>query len=255
MPRCQRKHLKRLVAPHHWMLAKSAGTFASHPSTGPHKLRECLPLIIFLRDRLKYALNAKESINIVKRRLVKVDGKVRTNYRYPAGLMDVVELTKSNEHFRLIYDVKGRFTVHKIDAKEAEFKLCRVTKFTIGEKGVPTITTHDGRTIRYADPSVRHSDTIKFNIKKHLPEAVIKFKEGAVAMVTGGVNIGRVGIIQKIENQMAGFHIVHLKDAAGSEFATRQYNVFAIGEGEHPLISLPAREGVRPSIIEGIDME
>ncbi|NLZ95749.1 MAG: hypothetical protein GX921_08000, partial [Bacteroidales bacterium] len=49
MPRCQRKHLKRLNAPHHWMLAKSAGKFSVHPSTGPHKLRECLPIMVFLR--------------------------------------------------------------------------------------------------------------------------------------------------------------------------------------------------------------
>merc|ERR1711977_406734 len=32
------------------------GTWAPRPSTGPHKLRECLPLVLILRNRLKYAL-------------------------------------------------------------------------------------------------------------------------------------------------------------------------------------------------------
>lgn len=69
------------------MLDKLGGVFAPRPSTGPHKLRESLPLLIFLRNRLKYALNGAEVTKIVMQRLVKVDGKVRTDPTYPAGYM------------------------------------------------------------------------------------------------------------------------------------------------------------------------
>ena len=69
------------------MLDKLTGTWAPRPSTGPHKLRESLPLIIFLRNRLRYALTNKESNAILMQRLVKVDGKVRTDLTYPAGFM------------------------------------------------------------------------------------------------------------------------------------------------------------------------
>ena len=67
-----RKHLKRLNAPKHWMLDKLGGVFAPRPSTGPHKLRECLPLVVFLRNRLKYALTYDEVKKIVNQRLIKV---------------------------------------------------------------------------------------------------------------------------------------------------------------------------------------
>jgi len=60
---------------------------APRPSAGPHKLRECLPLIVFLRNRLKYALTYDEVKKILKQRLIKVDGKVRTDVTYPAGFM------------------------------------------------------------------------------------------------------------------------------------------------------------------------
>lgn len=60
---------------------------APRPSTGPHKLRECLPLIIFLRNRLKYALTGDEVKKICMQRFIKVDGKVRTDVTYPAGFM------------------------------------------------------------------------------------------------------------------------------------------------------------------------
>ena len=43
--------------------------------------------MIFLRNRLKYALTGDEVKKIVKQRLIKVDGKVRTDTTYPAGLM------------------------------------------------------------------------------------------------------------------------------------------------------------------------
>lgn len=82
-----KKHLKRLHAPKAWMLDKLGGVYAPRPSTGPHKLRESLPLVIFLRNRLKYALTKAEVTKIVMQRLVKVDGKIRTDPTYPAGFM------------------------------------------------------------------------------------------------------------------------------------------------------------------------
>lgn len=63
------------------------GTFAPRPSCGPHKLRESLPLVIFLRNRLKYALTNAEVTKIVMQRHIKVDGKVRTDINYPSGFM------------------------------------------------------------------------------------------------------------------------------------------------------------------------
>jgi small subunit ribosomal protein S4e len=93
MARGPKKHLKRLDAPKHWMLDKLSGSYvrpprlvfvverfffsrvnegtrwafgspllsqATRPRAGPHKLRESLPLIIFLRNRLKYALTGRE---------------------------------------------------------------------------------------------------------------------------------------------------------------------------------------------------
>ena len=48
MARGPKKHMKRLKAPKHWMLDKLTGIFAPRPSTGPHKMRESLPLLILL---------------------------------------------------------------------------------------------------------------------------------------------------------------------------------------------------------------
>lgn len=66
MGRGPKKHLKRMNAPSHWMLDKLSGQYAPKPSSGPHKQRECIPLEIVLRNRLKYALTGREVLKIVK---------------------------------------------------------------------------------------------------------------------------------------------------------------------------------------------
>lgn len=104
------------------MLDKLGGVFAPKPSPGPHKQRECLPLCLILRNRLKYALTYKEVTTILQQRLVKVDGKTRRDKCYPTGIMDVVSIDKTDEHFRIIYDQKGRFVVHRITALEAQVR-------------------------------------------------------------------------------------------------------------------------------------
>jgi len=253
MVRGPRKHMKRLHAPKHWMLDKLGGVFAPRPSTGPHKLRECLPMIVFLRNRLKYALTYTEVKKIVNQRLIKVDGKVRTDKCYPAGFMDVISIERTNENFRLIYDVKGRFAVHRITADEAKYKLCRVRALSVAPKGVPMLTTHDGRTIRYPDPLIKVNDTVQVDISTGKIKDFIKFDSGNLCMITGGRNLGRVGLITHRERHPGSFDIVHIKDTQGHSFATRLSNVFVIGKGTKAWVSLPKGKGVKLSIAEERD--
>jgi len=263
MARGPKKHLKRLNAPKHWMLDKLGGTWAPRPSAGPHKLRECLPITLILRQRLKYALTRRETMQIVMRRLVKVDHKVRTDMNYPAGFMDVISIDKTEEQFRLLYDVKGRFVVHRISAEEANFKLCRVKKIGIGSKAsigrnpfhngkagaVPYAVTHDGRTVRFPDPLAKAGDTIKLDLTTGKTVDTIKFEPRNVCMITAGANKGRVGVLVSREKHHGGFEISHLKDKRGQSFATRSGNVFVIGDSK-PWISLPRGKGIALSIIE-----
>lgn len=239
MARGPKKHLKRLAAPKHWMLDKLTGTWAPKPSPGPHKTRECLPLVLFLRNRLRYALTGKEVTSIVMQRLIQVDGKVRTDTTYPTGFMDVVSIPKTNEHFRLIYDVKGRFAVHRISDDEAKYKLLKVTQKLLTSGKIPALVTHDGRTIRFPDPAIKVHDTIKYNLATGKIDAHIKYDLGNVCMITGGRNIGRVGIMINKEKHIGGHDIIHVKDVVGRSFATRSSNVFVIGQGTKPWVSLP----------------
>jgi small subunit ribosomal protein S4e len=203
-----------------------------------------------LRNRLKYALTYRECKMIVMQRLIKVDGKVRTDMFYPAGFMDVVDIEKTKESFRLMYDTKSRFVLHKISKEEASYKLCRVKKITKGPKGIPYAITHEGRTIRYPDPDIKANDTVRVDVASGKILDFAKFEAGNVVMTSSGNNIGRVGVIVHRERHPGSFEIVHIKDAVGHTFATRLQNVFVIGKGNKPWISLPKGNGIKLNIIE-----
>ena len=82
----------------------------------------------------------------------------------------------------------------------------------MGAKKVPYVVTHDGRTIRYPDPLVAPNDTIKIDIETNKIIDFVKFESGNLAMVSGGKNTGRVGVIVSRERHQGSFDIVHIKD-------------------------------------------
>ncbi|CAG2119706.1 unnamed protein product, partial [Medioppia subpectinata] len=167
--------------------------------------------------------------------------------------LDVVTIEKTGDFFRLLYDIKGRFSLHKITGEEAKYKLCRVKKVSVGPKGIPFIVTHDGRTIRYPDPLIKVHDSIRLDIATGKILDFIKFETGNLCMVTGGHNLGRVGIITSRERHPGSFDIVHVKDSQGHTFATRLAYIFVIGKGTKPFISLPKGRGVRLTVAEERD--
>jgi len=182
--------------------------------------------------------------------MIKIDGKIRRDPRFPLGKMDVVTIEKTNENFRILLDTKGRFLPHRIDHKEAGFKLCKVIRKRIGKAKVPHIVTHDGRTIRYPHPDVQINDSVKFDFASGEIAGIVKFQNNAIVMITGGNNIGRIGTLQSIEKHQGSFDIAHIRDASGNTFSTRLMNVMVIGDSKTPVISLPKGEGIRLSLIE-----
>jgi small subunit ribosomal protein S4e len=241
-----------MYAPSHWCLDKLRGVYATRPSCGPHKLRERIPLTVLLQNRLKYALSGQEAVKICRDKdvNVKVDNKIRRNPRFPLGFQDVVHFPKTNENFRIMYDIKGRFQPIRIEAKEAGFKLCKVKRKCLGKNKIPYIVTHDGRTIRYPNPEIKKNDTIQLNLETGDIDKVIKFENGATVFIQGGNNIGRVGQLMHVEHHPGSYEIVHVKDGSGNHFATRLTNMFVVGEGKKPLITLPKLKGLRRTLVE-----
>lgn len=94
---------------------------------------------------------------------------------------------------------------------------------------------------------------MQLNLETGEIDGIVKFDNGASVFIIGGNNIGRVGILQHVEHHPGSYEIAHIKDSRGHTFATRLSNVFVIGDGKKPLITLPKAKGVRLTLVEERD--
>ena len=239
--------LKRKPAPKFWPIHRKELPWIVKPSSGPHSLQSCLTLTLVLRDILGVADTRKEGKLILSGSKVQVNGKVRRKDDFPVGLMDVISMPDSNKHYRVMPSHKG-LILTPISKEEASFKLVRVEDKSTVKNGVQ-ILLHDGtnRLIKVADPknpkevTYETFDILKITYPDDQVALTLKTKEGNVAIITGGKNIGKQGKIIEIEKTEAKKRrqaLVVIEDAQGARYQTILDFIFTIGENE-PLIGLP----------------
>lgn len=243
MAKGPRKHMKRLAAPRHWRIKRKVHPFTIRPNPGAHPLHESLPLGVVVRDMLNLTSTLTETRRVITQGQVKVDGRTRKDYKFPVGLMDVIEIPETNTRLRIVPDSRHLLQLVKITKKEQALKPCKITGKNTVAKGHIQLHLHDGRTILLPvkDPKAKPKETyrpgdmllIKLSdqtIQNHVP-----LKEGITAVITGGDHTGFVGKLTKIdpENQLGT-----LQGSGDKTILTAIRYVFPLGE-DAPLISIP----------------
>ena len=210
-------------------------------SPGPHKGVNSVPLSVALRDNLGLARTRKEAEEILGEGSVFVDGKVRRNPNYPVGPMDVIKLNEDGKSWRVFYDQKGYLFFDEIDDEENNSKLGKVVGKHPYKGGKLQISFHDGKTIIGDFEDVDIGDTLKLSLPELEVEDHVKCKEGNIALITGGTNVGSVGDIEECL-EIEGSSSDQFKISIGEEsFQSPEEYVFVVGEDE-PIISLPEED-------------
>ena len=231
--------LKRKPAPKFWPIHRKELPWVVKPSSGAHSLQNSLPLTLVLRDILGVAQTRKEGKMILSGGKVLVDGQVRKKDDFPVGLMDVISMPIMDKYYRVMPSHKG-LILAPISKEEANTKMVRVEDKSTVHNGVQ-IAVHDGTNmlIKVADP--KNPQEVKYNtfdvLKITLPEKKvtqsITTKEGNLAVITGGKNIGKQGKIVEIEQTEAKKRrqaLVVIEDSEGKRFQTILDLLFTIGE-------------------------
>ncbi|MCE4599723.1 MAG: 30S ribosomal protein S4e [Desulfurococcales archaeon] len=241
------RRLKALAAPAFWPVLRKEYKWTVKPRPGPHPMEYSLPLLLIVRDVLGYASTGREARKLIAEGHFKVDGRVRKDYKYPVGFMDVLEVVDTGEVYRFIpYPVKF-FKLHEIPRDEALLKPVRIEDKTTVKGGHIQLNLHDGRNIlvRVKDPRNPVEDVYKTmgTLLITLPEQEIKdyipLEEGNIAIISGGRNVGRVGKIMNIQRGWGRRRsIVTLEDPSGNLFQTSLEYIFVIGR-DKPIITLP----------------
>ncbi|MFX0051816.1 MAG: 30S ribosomal protein S4e [Candidatus Hodarchaeota archaeon] len=245
------RHSKRLSAPIPYPIKRKHGVFTIKPYPTRGKAESSIPLGIIMREILGYAKTLSEIKKILVRKVVKIDGKVRTNYKFGVGPMDVIEISPTDEFYRLTpYRGRRRLKLQPISKEEANTKILRVQRKRTIRNNQIQLTFHDGGNY-LIDPEeeskipineISPKDSVLFNLESKEIEQHIPFAEGNIGLIMGGHNVGIVGKIQDIETQTGkNIRIITLEMEEG-EIKTTDNHIFIIGD-KKPLIEIPTTDG------------
>jgi small subunit ribosomal protein S4e len=243
----QSRHRKRLSAPIAYPIPRKQGTFTIKPYPSRSTMESSIPLGIVIREILGYAKTLSEVKKILSRKTIKIDGKVQTSYKSSLGPMDILEISKTEEYFRLTpYRGKRRFKLHPISKEDAHLKIQRIQRKQTVKENLIQLTFHDGRNY-LMDPEEKYKfpisdlavkDSVMFNLEDKTIEDHYPFTEGNTALIMGGHNVGLVGKIQEIEAQTGRSTRTITLETEEGEIKTTDQHLFVIGR-EEPVIEIP----------------
>lgn len=231
------KHSKRYMAnTEKWGIPTKQHFWAPKSKPGPHKAESSVPLIILVRDILKYADSSREAKLIINERKVLVDGRVAKDKNLPIGFMDVVSILELDEHYRVLFDQHGRIRMSPVREDAENWKLVKIEEKTILKDGKTQINLHDGRNILIEDPNTYNTkDVLKIEIPSQRILESYEFKKGNMALIMGGKHIGEIAVIEEYETLKGPQNnIVHFKEG----ITTLEKFVFVIGK-DKPVINIP----------------
>ena len=234
----KKQHQKRVSAPSTWPIHRKGTTFVTKISPGPHSKDYGMPLIVLLRDVLNIGQTRKEIKHIVSRRQVLVDGRVRTDDRFPVGHMDIVELPSSKSIYRIQLHTSDKLLPVEIEEAEKDYKICKVIGKRNIRGGKTQVSLHDGRNIILEKDDgkaeqIKGMSSIKIQVPSQEILDIYNLEEGARAMVTEGRHRGRVGeiidISQRYGPKASEVTFIDENGSEDAEFRTALDYVFVIG--------------------------
>jgi len=153
-----------------------------------------VPVVIAIRDMLNLAKTAKEVNEMIKAKVLKLNGKIVKDYHESIKLFNVLDAEKK---YKLTILPTGKFALE--ETKEKNDRLCKVVNRRLLGKGEIQLNLHDGSNLVSKDKiNVGDSLYIDFSgkVKKHL-----KLEKGADAFIISGRYVGMSGKVESINGK------------------------------------------------------
>ncbi len=225
------KHLKRIAAPKAVPVhdRKQRKWMTKH-APGPHAKKYAIPLSVLVRDILKIATTLREVRKILAGRMCEIDGKPRTDEKFPVGLMDVVSFPKAGKYYRMIVDEKGRVVPREIPKEEAATKIVRVVRKHTIRGGKLSVMFHDGKNM-LADNHLKVGDSVVISLPVAKLKSHLKREKGARCLVVEGKHAGKLVKLKEIIERKGGMPSEALVADKAEEFITVAKYLFVVDEG------------------------
>lgn len=154
--------------------------------------RNSVPVVIAVRDMLKLARTAKEVNEIIKQKMIKINGRVISDYHDSIRLFNILEVGKK---YILTFTPTGKFTFEETKSDE---RLCKVIGKKMMKHKKQQFNFHDGTNLLSND-KLAINDSVYISsagkISKHVP-----LEKGKSVLVIAGKYLGSKGKVEK-ENE------------------------------------------------------
>ena len=153
--------------------------------------------------------------------------------------MDIVEIPKTGESYRVLLDRKGRLQLDLIDDGSA--KLSKIVNKSTIKGGKTQLNLNDGKNVIIDEDAYSVGDVICLKVPEQEIVEVYPLQEGATVatvLVTGGKHTGELGTVSEIiENKSSNPNTIIIENSAKDEFLTLKDYAFVVGT-DAPAISL-----------------
>lgn len=232
---------KRLMASRVVNIPRKTFFWSPSARAGRHNKESAVPLLTILRDYLHIGDKEREITRILANGLVKVDGKIVKDRRFPVGFMDVVSIDQIDKSYRVVYDTRGRLVIADESKENSERKLMKVLDKKTIKGGKTQLTLHDGQGILTEDKSIKPGDVLIVKLPEKSVEHVLKLQPGNKAFLVGGSHVGKTVTVKKIEIKKSSYaNLVHFEE----DFSTISDYVFVVGGPKYSFEVPKVGEGV-----------
>jgi len=209
-----KRHLFSLNAPSNWPIEKKKYKWIIRPNPGPHPLFRSIPLAILLKNLLKYARTSREVKNILNSGEILINNRVRKDPKFVVGIMDIIEIKKTNEIYMLIINERNKYELIKLSKAQANIKPCKIINKTILGKGKIQLNLYDGRNLLVDNNEYKVGDTILLDLEKNKILEHLKLGKGSTIYIMDGKYTGYIGKVNDIilESGMKANKIIFTKD-------------------------------------------
>jgi len=211
-----KKHVKRMAAPKSWAIPRKTSHWVTKSSPGPHRADRAMPLLAVVRDMLDLCDNSREARFIIGSRMIAVDGRTVTDYKFPVGLMDVVTVLKAKQSYRMLVDYKAKLKLIPITDNEKGWKLARIDDKKVVKGGKVQLNLHDGRSILLPTDQYKTGDVLKIELPAQKIVKALKLEKGNLVFILGGSHPGSVQTVEDYRvRRGSGSNLITFKEGLG----------------------------------------
>lgn len=230
-----KNHLSRLAASNSLGIKRKATKWITRPVSGPHPVNSCVTISTLLKNMLEYARTEKEVRMILNQKNILIDKKVRTEYKFPVGFMDVIDVPLLDEHYRLVYGHGGKFSLISVKKEQLNFKLLKIVRKNLVKGGKIQLTFHDGRTILADKFNGKVGDSILFDIVKRNISKLLPLAKDCLVYISGGSHTGSLGKLKDVIREKNLQNPKVIVDIDGKDYITFAKYAFVVGKDKPEL--------------------